>query len=176
MGSHDHAGLHIIWRSVEDELPKGRKNDIGFAHTSGGYGPNVAAEDFCGHVWIPSEQVSDAGEQTRRLDALESVLALYLYLASDICKKPVEDADSAKVLREPRVLSLALLEEVVLVEDGSEGRLLVDKALDGGGIVEAESTKGDSELGGSGGQMSNTSRTWQSQAKAAIYSVPLYGN
>lgn len=54
----------------------------------------------------------------------------------------MKDANSAKVLSEPRVLGLALLEEIVLVEDGREGGLLVDEALDGGGIVEAESAKG----------------------------------
>lgn len=80
--------------------------------------------------------------RSRRAGALESVLALDLYLAGDICKEAVEDADSAKVLGQARVLGLALLEEIVLVEDGCEGRLLVDEALDGGGVVEAESAKG----------------------------------
>jgi len=71
--------------------------------------------------------------------ALEAVLALDLNLTGDIGKEPVKDADPAEILGQARVLCLALLKKVVLVEDGSKRGLLVYEALNGRGIMEAES-------------------------------------
>lgn len=79
--------------------------------------------------------------KSRERDALETVLALDLNLAGDICKEPVKNADAAKILCKAVVLRFALLQQVVLVEDGGEGRLLVYETLDGRGIVEAESAR-----------------------------------
>ena len=71
--------------------------------------------------------------------ALETVLALDLNLASDIGKEPVKDADPAEILGQAGVLCFALLEEVVLVEDGGKRGLLVYQALDCRSIVKTES-------------------------------------
>lgn len=71
--------------------------------------------------------------------ALETVLALDLNLASDIGKEPVKDADPAEILGQAGVLCFALLEEVVLVEDGGKRGLFVYQALDCRSIVKTES-------------------------------------
>jgi len=73
--------------------------------------------------------------------ALETVLALDLNLTGDVGKEPVKDADPAEILGQARVLGLALLKKVVLVEDGSKRGLLVYETLNGRGIVEAESAR-----------------------------------
>jgi len=73
--------------------------------------------------------------------ALETVLALDLNLTGDIGKKPVKDADPAEILGQARILCLALLQKVVLVEDGSKRGLFVNETFNGRGIMEAESAR-----------------------------------
>lgn len=52
--------------------------------------------------------------------SLEAPLLLAVNLASDITQQLLQHVDPLKVVRQPRVLGLALLQEVVLVQDGLE--------------------------------------------------------
>lgn len=90
----------------------------------------------------------------------------------------MQHANSTKVLCKTCVLGLALLEQVVLVEDCGEGSLLVYKAFYCGRIVETKSAK-VAECEAICRQGWNTSRTWQRMINSVTLSpvriYPIYG-
>lgn len=62
---------------------------------------------------------------------LETAVLLSAYLARHITHQAVEDIYALEVVDEPRVLGLAFLQEVVFVEYGFEGYvILVQQAVD----------------------------------------------
>ena len=66
-----------------------------------------------------------------RWTQLETPVFLSTYLASHVTHQTVKDIYALEVVDEPRVLGLALLQEVVFVEYGFEGYvILVQQAVD----------------------------------------------
>ena len=54
---------------------------------------------------------------TRR-DSLEAALLIPLYLPRHVTQQALEDIDTGEIVDKPCVLCLALLEQIVLIEDG----------------------------------------------------------
>ena len=72
---------------------------------------------------VPVANPSDHHEKQRdegweKWTQLETAVFLSVYLASHVTHQPVKDIYALEVVDEPRVLSLALLQQVVLVEYG----------------------------------------------------------
>jgi hypothetical protein len=62
---------------------------------------------------------------------LETAVFLSAYLASHVTHQAVKDIYALEVVDEPRVLGLALLQQVIFVEYGFEGYvILVQQAVD----------------------------------------------
>ena len=57
--------------------------------------------------------------------SLEAALVLALDLPRHVTQKTLQDIHAGEIVDKPRVLSFALLEEVVLVQDGFEGDVLL---------------------------------------------------
>lgn len=72
-----------------------------------------------------------AGQRWRRETELEATAFLSAYLASNITHQAVEYIYALEVVDEPCILSLAFLQQVVFVEYGFEGYvILVQQAVD----------------------------------------------
>ena len=66
-----------------------------------------------------------------RWTQLETTVFLSAYLASHVTHQAVKDIYALEVIDEPRVLSFAFLQKVILVEYGFEGYvILVQQAVD----------------------------------------------
>lgn len=75
-------------------------------------------------------------------NALETALILALNLPGDVSQQSMEDIHPLKVIYQPRILSLALLEEVIFVQDSfKRDVLLVEQTVDGRSIMEPESAR-----------------------------------
>ena len=71
------------------------------------------------------------GQNGKKWTQLETGVVLSAYLARHVTHQAVEDVHALEVVDEPCVLGLALLQQVIFVEDGFEGYvILVQQAVD----------------------------------------------
>lgn len=108
--------------------------------------------------------------------SLEAARALGLDPARDVAQEPAEDVRALEVVDEARVLGFALLQQLVLVQDGLEHDVVpVEERVDRGRVREAEPgplVSAPAESGGDdtkrhrgGGKVRGTSRTCTSRQK-----------